>query len=340
MHKFVYILHQRLCDESQQSSSFEWQLSTAGVMQEVSAVADSLMQHNIPYEIVPIGSLDELLKFLDTSRCDAIIFNLVEELPGGNIVDACFVPEICEAYGYAVTGNGTKSLLLCLNKWKSKQKLILHGVATPQGACIHPHQDAHINSLEPGKYIVKPNCSDASEWIDYDSIVNIPGMKFVRAVKRIHKKANQPALVEKFVDGREFNVSVVQTCSGPKVMPLAEIDLSKLRENHIEIIDYSAKWEEDSFAYNNTPRIIPAQLAPEVEKRIRQAALNAWQAGHCRDYARIDFRMAEDEIPQVIEINPNPDISLDAGFAAAISAGGLSYDEFVITALDNAARRI
>lgn len=339
-HKFVYILHQRLCDDSQQGSAFQWQLSNEGVMQEVGAVADVLTRQEIPFEIVAIGSLNELISFLDTSRCDALIFNLVEELPGPNMVEACFVPEICEAYGHATTGNSTKSLLLCLNKWKTKQKLLRDGVNTPKGICINVHEDAHIHSLEPGKYIVKPNCSDASEWIDYDSIVNVPGMDFVRAIKRIHKEANQPALVERFIDGREFNVSVIQTSRGPKVMPLAEIDLSRLRENHIAIIDYSAKWEADSFAYNNTPRVIPAPLEPRVESRIRQAALDAWQAGDCRDYARIDFRMADDEIPQVIEVNPNPDISLDAGFAAAIDAGGISYDEFVTTTLDNAAGRM
>ena len=104
-------------------------------------------------------------------------------------------------------------------------------------------------------------------------------------------------------------------------------------------IDYAAKWLPGSFGFHNTPRKIPADLLEPVADEVRDLAVRAWRALECRDYARVDFRLDEHDRPYVLEVNPNPDISKDAGFAAALTAGGMDYPRFVWTMLKNAAAR-
>jgi len=119
-------------------------------------------------------------------------------------------------------------------------------------------------------------------------------------------------------------------------MPLAEIDFSAFPPGMTRIVDYTAKWKTDSFEYLNTPRVIPAPFEESVARRIRVAAAAAWLAAGCRGYARVDFRVAADGTPWVLEVNPNPDISPDAGFAAALKAGGVEYASFVEAVVKNA----
>jgi D-alanine-D-alanine ligase len=186
---------------------------------------------------------------------------------------------------------------------------------------------------------VKPVFSDASEGIDVDSIVDFPGKALSKAIKRIHEKFNQPALVEQFIPNRELDVSLFQQNGEVKVLPIAEIDFSAFDKDKPRIVDYSAKWEADSFAYNNTPHIVPAQLSKKAAESVKQYALAAWNATGCQDYARIDFRMDDNEQVFVLEVNPNPDISPDTEFAASLTAAGISYERFIEMLLDNASVR-
>ena len=118
-----------------------------------------------------------------------------------------------------------------------------------------------------------------------------------------------------------------------RVLPLAEIDFSAFSDKQLKLVDYEAKWVKESFGYNNTPRIIPAPLAEPVAEKVRHLALQAWDALGCRGYARVDFRLDEKDNPYVLEVNPNPDISPDAGFAAALEAAKIPYEQFVLNQL-------
>lgn len=186
--------------------------------------------------------------------------------------------------------------------------------------------------------MVKPLRADASEGIDARSVVlDATGAREV--VRRVQDALHQPALVEHFVAGREINVSLFETERGVRVLPLAEIDFSAFPPGKPRIVDYAAKWVAGSFEFRNTPRRIPATLADSIAEEIRRLALAAWGAVGCRDYARVDFRLDESGCPFVLEVNANPDISPDAGFAAALAADGVRYAEFVRTVIENAARR-
>ena len=136
-----------------------------------------------------------------------------------------------------------------------------------------------------------------------------------------------------------MNVSVIETENGVKVLPIAEIDFSAFAKKQLKIVDYDAKWIKESFGYNNTPRIIPAPLEETIAEKVRSLAIQSWKALGCHGYARVDFRLDENDSPYVLEVNPNPDISPDAGFAAALAADGILYEQFVLIMLQNAIRK-
>jgi len=268
-----------------------------------------------------------------------VVFNLVEELPD-NILDACYVPAICSAHGRTCTGGDTPGLLLAQNKWKTKAVLKAANIPCPQGVLVPIGQKISSTALSPGHYIVKPVFSDASEGIDTSSIVELPSHALHKAIERVHVEYEQPAIVEQFIPQRELNGAVLQLNSKVEVLPIAEIDFTAFEADRPKIVDYDAKWRVDSFAYNNTPPIIPAQLSAPVAQLVCRCALAAWYEIGCRDYARVDFRMDDNDNVFVLEVNLNPDISPDAGFAAALVAGGITFEEFIDILINNALSRL
>jgi len=137
----------------------------------------------------------------------------------------------------------------------------------------------------------------------------------------------QDILAEEYIEGRELNVAVL----GDKILPISEIKFDGLPEGLPKIVTYDGKWIADSVYYENTKPSCPAVINPGLKKKIEEIALLAFKAMSCRDYARVDIRLSHDNIPYVIEVNPNPDISMDSGFARAAAAAGLSYSDLLFT---------
>jgi ribosomal protein S18 acetylase RimI-like enzyme len=158
-------------------------------------------------------------------------------------------------------------------------------------------------------------------------------------IRRVHRDFKHPALIEQFFGTRELNVSVLRRGGQPEVLPLAEIEFRGYGRNRPPIVDYAAKWHADSFEYKNTVRVIPARLPPKLARDIRRCALAAWKTMGCDDYARVDLRLTDDGRYAILEINPNPDISPESGFAAALKAQGIPFSGFVLAMCVNAARR-
>jgi D-alanine-D-alanine ligase len=311
--------------------------SEAGVLVEVRAVSQALDRLGIPHRTVGVRRFEDLPAVLSAAD-EPVVFNLVEgfwaEDKRENLAQT-----LITAFGKACTGNDAQSLLLTLDKWECKTLLAAAGLPTPQGLIVRPGQSVPTKGLFEGPYIVKPVQTDASEGIDKTSIVQKRGKSLTDAVKRIHEKMSQPALIEQYIEGRELNVSVISRGGELEVLPLAEIDFSAFEEGRPRIVGYEAKWLEDSFEFNHTPRVIPAPLPKRLAEEIRELAKGACRALHCFEYCRVDFRLDKADRPCVLEVNANPDISPDAGFAAAIEAAGISYKAFVKLLIDNAIDR-
>ena len=312
--------------------------SDSSVMDEVQAISAVLERQSIPFRALGIGCLKDLPDAVATGR-ERVVFNLVEDL-GGDVADYCFVPAVCEAMGRACTGNSAACQALCIDKWQTKAALTAGGVPAPEAVVVALGRDPGQCAIPKGRLIIKPLCSDASEGIDAGSVLNASRRRLVEArIRRVHRKIGQGALVEQYIAGREINVSLLQRGDEVDVLPLAEIDFSAFPDDKPRIVDYAAKWFDGSFEYINTPRKIPAPVSERVADRIREHARAAWSAVGCRDYARVDLRLDENDNPYILEVNPNPDISHDAGFAAALGAGKITYERFVLTILENAEAR-
>jgi D-alanine-D-alanine ligase len=305
-----------------------WRESDAGVMAEVEAVVAALGRLGLEHRIAGAGSLADVPALLAAAP-EEIVFNLVEGFAGAQ-ADAVYVPALGRAFGKAVTGSDSPCLTAALDKWETKALLRLAGLPTPEAMRVAVGQKVrHADLFGRGPYIVKPTHLDASEGIDGASVVAGFGAALSRAVRRVHTEFRQPALVERFVEGRELNVSVLQRGRCVEVLPIAEIDFSAFPKGRPRIVDYRAKWEPESPEYRGTPRVIPAPISAAQDGEVRRLALAAWHALGCRGYARVDFRLDRRGLPLILEVNPNPDISPDAGFAAALSAADISFDEFV-----------
>jgi len=322
----------------------EWNIRTFGtestesVLDEVKVVTDALDRVGAPYRVAGVKQLSDIPVVLASAR-EPVIFNLVEGLIG-DPQDASQVPAICSAFGKMSTGCNSICLTIALDKWRAKAVLRAAGVPVPGGTIVPVGESLVTSSLGKGPFIIKPAQSDASEGIGSSSVFEnaIPAME--EAVKAIHREFKQPALVEQYFGDREFNISIIEDGDEIRIMPVAEIDFSAFEPGRPKIIDYAAKWLAGTFEYKNTSRIIPAKISDEVADKIRAVALKSWYALGCEDFVRVDMRMDGKGEVSVLEVNPNPDISLDAGFAAALAAGSVSQDDFVTMVVRNAMDRL
>jgi len=299
----------------------------AGVLDQVAAVEAALVELGLPWRRQSVRTLQDVNAVL-RSAPEACVFNLVESL-AGPLADVAFVPTLCHAHAKAVTGNDAVSQIIGLDKALAKAVLTPAGIATPAGSVVRPGET--VKALPPLPVIVKPLRTDASEGIEADAVVTAAeGIAIVQArIARIHATFAQPALVEAYIEGREVNVALLEQDGAPCVLPLAEIEFVGYGPDRPRIVDYAAKWRQDTYAYRNTPRRIPADLPEAAAGRLRAAARAAWAAVGAAGYARVDFRLDANLNPFVLEINPNPDISPDSGFAAAVEAAGLRFADFV-----------
>lgn len=266
-----------------------------------------------------------------------VVFNLGEGL-GGRLFEEVRIAWALEAMGYRFTGSSAEALALSTHKARAKETLRRAGVPTPEWRLFrHPAEvtEEHLGGLSLPA-IVKPVAEDASQGIDSSAVVRSLAEMRDR-VAHLVGTYRQAALVEEFIAGREFNISIWG--DPPQVLPLAEVDFSAFHNPLERIVSFSAKWVEDSFAYTHTPVACPANVEPEVAHCIRTVALKAWKAIGCQGYARVDMRLSENNIPYVIEVNCNPDLSPDAGFYRAARTAGYSYSQMALHILNIALRQ-
>jgi D-alanine-D-alanine ligase len=262
-----------------------------------------------------------------------LVFNLCESISGDARGEA-LVADALEQLGLAFTGSPALALGLALHKDKSKALLRSGQVPTPDWHDL-PEGAPDIARCPDYPVIVKPAREDASIGISSGSVAyDVVGLRAaVRAVWSLH----QPALVERFVEGRELCVSFLG--NAPRTaLPLREISFGPSFEGKPRIVSYLAKWDPSTPEFRDTTST-PCDLAPETAARVVECARRAFEVLGCRDYGRVDVRLAGDGTPWVIDVNPNCDLHPDAGFARAAAAHGLDYAALVATLLENALER-
>jgi D-alanine-D-alanine ligase len=304
--------------------------SVAQVAEEVCLAVASL-GHSVT--IIPLRqSLMGFLHRLTELELDVLI-NLCEGFYGKPQWEAN-IAALLELLPLPFTGNVSQTLGLCQDKSKAKAILSANNLPTAPSRAVNSCED----SVDlPFPLIVKPNSEDASLGIYPDSVVK-DQESLCKQITRILERYEKPALVEQYIEGREFNVAVLQN-ERLEALPVSEIDFSRMPESYPRICSYEAKWFQDHFLYDSTPPVCPAKIDDALREKLQETAVAAFKALGCRDYARVDFRMAEDGRLSILEVNPNPDISRDAGYARALEAAKIDYKDFWKVLIENALRR-
>jgi len=179
-------------------------------------------------------------------------------------------------------------------------------------------------------WIIKSLWEHASFGIDEDNVVAGTRKMVADLLKQRASELGGACFAELFIDGREFNISLLGNGKSVLVMPPAEIIFKNSESNSPRIVGYKAKWVEDADEYQNTPRSFDfSEKDGELLKLLKKLSICCWNLFNLRGYARVDFRVDHNQKPKILEINANPCLSPDAGFVAALERGGISYDEAI-----------
>lgn len=255
------------------------------------------------------------------------VFNLVESVEGqGRLI--YIAPALLDYMKIPYTGSDAAAVFLTTNKIITKERLHDRGIPTP--AWINPGKKS-ARDFKPGPYILKSVWEHASVGLDEDSVIEAKSEKaLIAELARRCKAYNDDFFAERYIDGREFNLSIVASGTAPDVLPPVEIIFDNYPAGKNRVVGYRAKWEEGSFEYNHTPRRFDF---PKEDRRLSgkliRLAKRCWNLFGLRGYARVDFRVDNEGKPFVLEINTNPCLSPDAGFAAASARAGLAFSEVI-----------
>lgn len=293
---------------------------------EAEAIAAALESLGYETFTVPVGlDLSVLERAVDDRKPHAV-FNLVESLLGrGELVHV--VPALLESLGVPFTGCKSLALAATSHKLAAKKMFAAADIATPA---------AFTSGADAGPWIVKAVAEHSSLGLDDTSVVD--GADAVAAVLAARRdELGGEWFAERYVPGRELNVAIIASPHGPKVLPVAEIRFDGFPPDKPAIVGYAAKWDSDSFEYRNTVRSFAVE--PELAARLGRLALACWELFGLDGYARVDFRVASSGLAFVLEVNANPCLAPDAGFAAALAEAGIAFGDAIAWLVDDARRR-
>jgi D-alanine-D-alanine ligase len=305
---------------------------------------DCLIQAEaISKAILALGDEPVLLPFgMDLNKAIAglrmiqpdVVFNLVETVGGrGSMI--YFATALLDYLRLPYTGCRTDAMFITSSKPLTKKILQANGIATPSWVTA----DGEASGAAPqGTYLLKASWEDASVGLDEESVVKTSDHQVLRnAVLNRQKKLGIDCFAEAYIEGREFNIALLANDQGVRLLPASEILFVDYPPDKLKLLDYRAKWVENSFEYDNTRRTLDFDARDAgLVARLREIALQCWTLFGLRGYARVDFRVDQNGQPWVLEINGNPCLSPDAGFAAALEHAGIKYSDAIDDILRNA----
>ena len=278
---------------------------------------------------VPVDNeVEPLVAALRKEQPD-LVFNLAESFAGKSALESN-VAALLNLMGLRYTGSSPSGLIVAGDKTLTKKVLSFHSIKTPQFATVYRGSVDWAGNLH-FPVIIKPPQEDASLGITSKSVVHdVKGL--LETIERMQKDFDQPALVEEFVDGREFYVGVIGNAN-VQALPVIELDFSGFPADRPKIASWEAKWGDDGEGsgaeFAGTKSIFPENLAPELLEKMQQAAVDSFDALRLRDYARIDLRVTDSGDVYVIEVNPNCYLERESEFSRAAAKSGMEYPALI-----------
>jgi D-alanine-D-alanine ligase len=293
------------------------------VLEGVAAVRQALSELGYEVTAVPIlppyDRAKHTLKAIDAD----VVFNLFEGFDGRPKTEA-IIAKMMSELGLTHTGCSSTALALALDKARAKELMQSQGISTPRYQLLTPETLSQFQLRYP--CIVKPCGEDASHGLNPQSVV-YDHASLESQVIGVSRAFGGKALVEEFVDGREFNATVIGN-DEVAVLPISEIIFS-LPPGMPRILTYAAKWEEGTPYFDGTTVACPAEIGEELRAELAQTAVTVFKLLVKQGYGRVDMRLDSDGKIQVLEANPNPDITPGSGAARQAAAAGMTYAQFV-----------
>jgi D-alanine-D-alanine ligase len=317
-----------LPDDDPEAESEKW-VATA-----VTSVFEALVASGHEVTTLAVGRTRSSLEVDLGKIAPDVVFNLFEGFADQPASEAAVV-RLLERWNVPFTGSSSRTLRRCLNKHQTKRRLIAAGLPTPWSIAVDRFP---IPSMTlPWPVIVKPAARDASEGIDQCSVAT-SSAALESQVTKVLRRYGPPVLIEQFLAGREFTVSLIET---PRLtaLSIAEVLFIPCETAVWPLLTYEAKWIPDSADYAATDMLHAPPLEPELSEIVVSLAKRAYRSLACRDYARIDIRLNAAGQPMILDVNPNPDMSPTACFAYALKAAGIERSEFIVSLAEQASAR-
>lgn len=281
-----------------------------------------------PVRVSVDNEVEPLVAALRKEQPD-LVFNMAESFAGKSSLESN-VAALLNLIGLRYTGSSPAGLIVAGDKTLTKKVLSFHGIKTPQFATVYRGSVDWAGNLH-FPVIIKPPQEDASLGITSKSVVrDVKGL--LETIERMQKDYDQPALVEEFVDGREFYVGVIGNAN-VEPLPVIELDFSGFPADRPKIASWEAKWGDDGEGsgaeFAGTKSIFPENLAPELLEKMQKAAVDSFNALRLRDYARIDLRVTDAGEVYVIEVNPNCYLERESEFSRAAAKNGMEYPALI-----------
>ncbi|MEW6440976.1 MAG: ATP-grasp domain-containing protein [bacterium] len=302
------------------------------VIEESTRLGSALGEVGHSVTLLPVCDIDFHSQLTGIPDGGWVVLNWCESIPGMPRSEAQ-VAAALESMNLAYTGSASEVLALSEDKHRMKEVLATSGIPTPTWR-IYDAPESEKWHCFPA--IVKAANGHCSEGLTPESVAMTEEELLLR-IEYVLDTFDGPALVEDFIDGREFHVSLWGN-RHVQMLPPAEMDFSSFGEARERLCTYDAKFVPDSGHYKGIKTLLPAPLTEREYRKLRKIAVSAYEAIGCRDYGRIDIRL-RDGIFYVLDVNPNADIGADASMACAAELRGYSYGEMGSILVQLAARR-
>ncbi len=277
----------------------------------VQLVDKALQKEGFDTQIILVGEdIEDVLRRYDTGS--TVIFNYCDGYHDG---PSGYDPITClyETLGFAYTGSDDTTLLQARDKSIAKAQLIRNGIPTPT---YRVFDNTNVSDWNVFPAIVKPNGYHASYGINQKAVVHSQ-VELKQQVEYLLEEWQQSALVEDFIGGQEYRVSLWGNTE-LAVLPLMSVHYPQADDPTLAFQDYDTKWDESRMHFE-----IPAKVKPSIKAHIEKVAKATYRATGMRDYGGIDLRLRGD-IPYILDPNHNPDIS-EVSFIVRMAAT-LGYD--------------
>lgn len=296
----------------------------AGVMEAVDDIAQIFGAMGHQAQRVPVRH--DMRWFNPCRRAD-LVFNLCEGVHGVAQWEDHVVGTL-ELAGIPYTGCGPWTMAACRRKAVANIMLERAGLPVPRWTIAQ----GKIDDEFPLPSIVKPAAEDASAGLDRQSVV--ADRKSLKARIAAMTEQFDEVLVQQYIPGREFNVGIV----GDRTLPIAEIDFSAMPTGCWPILTYAAKWHRGSAEDIGSRPVCPAQISQRLAERLSRMAETAWRVMQGKGYGRVDIRLDDTGHPWILEVNPNPDLTDEAGLSRMAKAAGWEYAELIRRIAEGALR--